>query len=1026
MIKALLIKKVFFVIFIAIFAFSLFSVAQKSDISEAQVSSCAAPPDVNGMRIFITSGKYTGIDLSSDAAADTICQNAADGAGLQGTYAALVYLGARNPNNLFLTGKSYWNFDKYGSSCDWHEVADSSSTFFGGSLESPINYDQDGGTPSYPNGTSVQVWTNYKSVGGSGLTLMPTGAASTPAGCMTPHGQYWENACISENVTWTGTNSIGVSYSWYGQSGVAGYKDPTWDYAGQYAVTCNPGAKSACESQSRAIYCVQQKYCKPSQPFGCGVCNASGTAFVDDSTKCATGQTCSSGVCAASCTNACTSGLTQCNGNGYQTCAVASNGCTAWSSVTACASGQTCSAGACSGNTCTPSCSGKTCGSDGCGGSCGTCASGQSCNSSGACVAGCTPNCSGKACGSDGCGGSCGNCTSGQSCNSSGVCVACAVSCPANTCGSDGCGGTCVCASGKTCSSGSCISTCQNICSSAGLKQCDGGSNYQTCGDYNNDTCLEWSADTPCSGVQTCSDGVCGGNCTTHASKKCAGGNLYWYDSCGDEQEVAQNCGSNSATANTRCSGTWIQKQTLATDCVNDACTQNETWTNVQDCSAGGKVCSNGNCAVDTQPPVMSDLSPTGGYIHIPTANISLTTNESSTCKYADTNIAYDAMTKTFNSTDKLHHSATVTLSNYGNYAYYVRCKDSLGNTDLTPGTILLIYTIDSSKIPVTPPPDTNSDVTPPVISDLAPASDVTTANVTISGLTDEKATCKYDTSDASYDKMKYALTADKDKTSHSKAIVLPKLGSYAYYIRCKDTSGNKDTASAKISFNYSAQTVPVISNAQPAGQIYQKEVALMVYADKISTCHYSTADTDFDSMPGVFTTADGLMQSATVTLSDPGSYNYFARCQGSDGSKDDKSTLITFEYVNPNASQEAPASDDLKNQSESSQENSKNANVDNVTTKCAQIKTGAQDGTCDPGADCVCDPDCGINDQPEDPDCSAAAVVQNNSAWLIAIPVGIGAVILIVVIIMIIIYSRRKGGDGGGEQTEEQFEDSE
>jgi len=45
--------------------------------------------------------KYTGIDLSSDAAADTICQNAADGAGLQGTYAALVYLGARNPNNLF-------------------------------------------------------------------------------------------------------------------------------------------------------------------------------------------------------------------------------------------------------------------------------------------------------------------------------------------------------------------------------------------------------------------------------------------------------------------------------------------------------------------------------------------------------------------------------------------------------------------------------------------------------------------------------------------------------------------------------------------------------------------------------------------------------------------------------------------------------------------------------------------------------------------------------------------------------------
>jgi hypothetical protein len=31
-------------------------------------------------------------------------------------------------------------------------------------------------------------------------------------------------------------------------------------------------------------------------------------------------------------------------------------------------------------------CSGKTCGSDGCGGSCGTCSAGETCNSSGVCV----------------------------------------------------------------------------------------------------------------------------------------------------------------------------------------------------------------------------------------------------------------------------------------------------------------------------------------------------------------------------------------------------------------------------------------------------------------------------------------------------------------------------------------------------------------------------------------------------------------------------------------------------------------
>jgi hypothetical protein len=45
------------------------------------------------------------------------------------------------------------------------------------------------------------------------------------------------------------------------------------------------------------------------------------------------------------------------------------------------------------GGSCTPSCSNKQCGSDGCGGNCGTCPSGQSCDSSGQCQAvSCTPS----------------------------------------------------------------------------------------------------------------------------------------------------------------------------------------------------------------------------------------------------------------------------------------------------------------------------------------------------------------------------------------------------------------------------------------------------------------------------------------------------------------------------------------------------------------------------------------------------------------------------------------------------------
>ncbi|MBT9559519.1 MAG: PQQ-binding-like beta-propeller repeat protein [Myxococcales bacterium] len=114
-----------------------------------------------------------------------------------------------------------------------------------------------------------------------------------------------------------------------------------------------------------------------------------------------------------------------------------------------------------------PSCVGSAgafaCGVDESGYACGTCAAGANClrhdgattqkcpASSGAgCVMTgatrstcCTPSCSGKQCGSDGCGGSCGSCPSPQTCNASaGTC--CLPQCnPADECGDDGCGGTC-------------------------------------------------------------------------------------------------------------------------------------------------------------------------------------------------------------------------------------------------------------------------------------------------------------------------------------------------------------------------------------------------------------------------------------------------------------------------------------------------------------------------------------------------------------------------------------------------------
>ena len=75
---------------------------------------------------------------------------------------------------------------------------------------------------------------------------------------------------------------------------------------------------------------------------------------------------------------------------------------------------------------CVPVCVGRVCGSDGCGGSCGSCttlAAPVCDDAAGQCVAQCTPQCAGKNCGSDGCGGSCGACTGSLTCTAAGICA---------------------------------------------------------------------------------------------------------------------------------------------------------------------------------------------------------------------------------------------------------------------------------------------------------------------------------------------------------------------------------------------------------------------------------------------------------------------------------------------------------------------------------------------------------------------------------------------------------------------------
>lgn len=97
-------------------------------------------------------------------------------------------------------------------------------------------------------------------------------------------------------------------------------------------------------------------------------------------------------------------------------------------------------------------------------------------------------------------------------------------------------------------------------------------------------------------------------------------------------------------------------------------------------------------------------------------------------------------------------------------------------------------------------------DTTPPVISNPLPSGTQGCSShpqsVTLQVTTDESATCKYHTSDAPYDFMPYTFSNTTGTTSHTNPMSLGCGKSYSFYVRCMDTSNNKDTSSTQISFD--------------------------------------------------------------------------------------------------------------------------------------------------------------------------------------------------------------------------------
>lgn len=100
----------------------------------------------------------------------------------------------------------------------------------------------------------------------------------------------------------------------------------------------------------------------------------------------------------------------------------------------------------------------------------------------------------------------------------------------------------------------------------------------------------------------------------------------------------------------------------------------------------------------DTTPPIISNPSPNSAQSYTTTSVIlSVNTDESATCRYNLTDISYDNMTGLFNDNVTIH-TASYNVSSGTSYTIYVRCRDTLNNTDNS--SVTISFSVDS-----VPPP---------------------------------------------------------------------------------------------------------------------------------------------------------------------------------------------------------------------------------------------------------------------------------------------------------------------------------
>ena len=199
--------------------------------------------------------------------------------------------------------------------------------------------------------------------------------------------------------------------------------------------------------------------------------------------------------------------------------------------------------------------------------------------------------------------------------------------------------------------------------------------------------------------------------------------------------------------------------------------------------------------ALDAVSVVRSNGQPSGALpAGVTQTTISLNTDEKATCRYATTaGIPYASMSYAFSATGGISHSTVVAgLTNGGIYSYFVRCSDSLGNSN--PEDFAIVVSVANA-----------GDTTPPVRSNGQPTGTLVAGTTADDSQSDDQRECHLPV----FHGGRHPLRVDGVRFQHDggngplhRINGLGNGGTYSYYVRCQDASGNANPDDFTIAFS--------------------------------------------------------------------------------------------------------------------------------------------------------------------------------------------------------------------------------